>query len=71
LIRDNSDGPAADARVSAKQSFAILSAIFLEFARVHHARDNFPHVVLFSRIARKDSVNVFAGIQRFALISRG
>src|SRR6202158_531534 len=51
LIRNNSTGPAADARVSAKQRLAVLRAIFLEFARVHDARDNFPHVVLFSRIA--------------------
>src|SRR5260370_1276716 len=59
LIRDNSDRPAADARVSAQKRFTVLRAIFFEFACVHDAGDNFPHVVLLSRIARKYPVDVF------------
>ncbi len=66
LIGDNSDRPAADARVSAQKRFTVLRAIFFEFACVHDAGDNFPHVVLLSRIARKYPVDVFCGIKRFA-----
>ena len=46
LIGDNPYGPAADARVAAKHGLAVFGAVFLERARVHDPRDDFPHVVL-------------------------
>src|SRR6266849_2825928 len=66
LIRHNPDGPAADAGVSAKKSFAVLRAVFFEFACVYHAGDDFAHVVLFAGIARKYSIDVFGGKKRLA-----
>src|SRR6266849_4694057 len=66
LIRHNPDGPAADAGVSAKKSFAVLRAVFFEFACVHDAGDDFPHVVLFAGIARKYPIDVFGGKKRLA-----
>ncbi len=51
LIGDNPDGPSADARVSAKKRFAVFRAVLFELARVHDARDDFPHVVLLAGIA--------------------
>src|SRR5260370_38898164 len=66
LIRDNADSPAADARVAAEKSFAILRAILLEFARVNNTRDGLLHIVLLRRLARKNSVDVFGGKKRLA-----
>src|SRR5207249_8571051 len=73
LIGDDATGPAADARVSAKERFAVLSAIFLKFARIHDARYDLRHIVLFAGIARKDSVDVLAGkewVARFHMAER-
>src|SRR5437879_8262062 len=66
LIGHDADSPSSDARISAQQRFAILRAIFFEFAGVYDARDDLFHVVLFSGIARKYSVDVLAGKERVA-----
>src|SRR2546426_5808967 len=51
LIGDNADGPAANAGVSAKKSFAVLRAVLFELARIDGARDDLLHVILFRWIA--------------------
>src|SRR2546426_8381940 len=51
LIRDDADGPAANAGVSAKKSFAVLRAVLFELARIDGARDDLLHVILFRWIA--------------------
>ena len=66
LIRDDSNGPASDARIAAEQRFAAFGAVFLEFAGIHDAGDDFAHVVLLAGIARKDSVDFFRRKERFA-----
>src|SRR6266849_6137842 len=66
LIGYNSNDPAAEARVSAQKRLAVFRAIFFEFAGVHDAGDDFPHVVLLARIAGKKSVDVVVGVERGA-----
>src|SRR5258708_9967103 len=66
LIGDDADGPAADARVAAKHSLAVLSAVFLEFAGVHYARNDFAHVILLGRIAGKNAVDFVSREERVA-----
>src|SRR6266404_4640252 len=66
LIRDDADGPAANARIAAKKGFAILRAVFFEFACIHNAGNDFSHVVLLARVARKDSEDIIAGVERVA-----
>ena len=66
LVGDDTDGPAADARVAAEDRLAVFGAIFFEFAAVHDARDDFAHVVLLGGIAGENSVDFFGGIARVA-----
>ena len=66
LVRDDTDGPAANARIAAEQGFAVFGAVFLEFACVHNARDDFAHVVLLRRFGGEDAVNFFASVARIA-----
>ena len=56
LVGDDAHGPAADAGVAAEQSFAVFGAVFLEFAAVDEAGDDFAHVVLLGGIAGEDAV---------------
>jgi len=65
LVGDDAYGPAADARVAAKERLAVFGAVFLEFAAIHQASDDFSHVVLLSGITGEDSVEFVDGIQRF------
>src|SRR5579864_6383979 len=64
LIRNYADSPSADARVAAKQRLAVFSSVFLEFAGVHDARNDFAHVVLLDRVAGKNSVDFVTGEER-------
>src|SRR6266481_5432229 len=64
LIGDDAHGPAAHAGIAAQQGFSIFGAIFLEFAAVHQACDDFAHVVLLGGIAGKDSVELVDGVER-------
>src|SRR3984893_761177 len=66
LIRDDADGPAADARIAAEQRFSGFGAVFLEFSGIYDARDDLAHIVLLAGITRKDSVDFFGGKKRFA-----
>ena len=45
LVRDNADGTAADARVTAEHRAAKVRLVLVELAAVHDARDHFAHVV--------------------------
>src|SRR5258708_2656635 len=62
LIGDDAYGPAADARVAAKERLAVFGAVFLEFAAIHQASDDFSHVVLLGGITGEDSVEFVDGI---------
>src|SRR5262249_12702396 len=66
VVGDDADSPSADACIAAQQRFAIFGAIFLEFAGVDHARDDFAHVVLLARIVSEDAVDFLLFIQRLA-----
>ncbi len=65
LVGNDADGPATDAGVAAKQSFAIFGAIFLEVAGVDDAGDDFAHVVLLGRIAGEYAVEFVGGVEGF------
>src|SRR5262249_8329018 len=66
LIGDDADGPAADARVTAQDGFAIFCAILFELTGIYDARDDFAHVVLLARIARIDAVDFLGREERVA-----
>ena len=63
LIRHNAHGPPANARVATQHRFAILGTVFLEFSRVHNARENFVHVVLLCGVAGENPVDFVGGIK--------
>ena len=64
LIRNDAHSPSLDPRIAAEQRFPVFRAIFLEFARIHDACDDFAHVILFGRVAGKDSVDFVRGKKR-------
>src|SRR3989475_280678 len=73
LIGDNADGPAANAGVSAKKSFAVLRAVLFELARIDGARDDLLHIVLLRWVAGENPVDVVGGIEwvaRFHMAER-
>src|SRR5258708_2952931 len=51
LILGHPAGTSASVGAAAKQRFAVFRAVFLEFAGVHDAGNDFPHVVLLAGIA--------------------
>src|SRR5262249_14864633 len=66
LVGDDAHSPSANARIAAEQSLAVFGAIFLEFAGVDDAGNDFAHVVLLARIIGEDAVDFLALVQRLA-----
>src|SRR5215467_7891480 len=64
LVRNDSDRPATDASIAAKQRLAILGAVFLEFTRIHKTRNDFSHVVLLGGIAREYPIDFLSRAKR-------
>src|SRR5438874_6600953 len=66
LVRDDADGPPAYARIAAEQRLAVFRAVLFKLTGIHDARNDFAHVILLRRIARKDAVDLVARVERIA-----
>ena len=64
LVGDDARGPAPNAGVTTEQRFAVLGAVLLEFAAVHEAGNDLPHIVLLGGVAGENSVDFFGRIKR-------
>ncbi len=65
LVGDNADREAANAPVAAYQRLSVFRLVFVKFAAIEHARQNFLHVVGAGGRRIVNAVNFFGRERRF------